>query len=265
MFIRQNIGDFIDNPMGRGSNAIPSRQLIKEDLNNRLQKILDNKDKEITFKVYKGKDDYYLHFLIPSESKRKNTYDVVLRFFLDDETKQFKDDSTVRKYHVQFFSNSPGFVYTFGHAFALHGLFIESLSDKYDEEVFNRMPVTRNPGEIVSYEKTTYFAMRYLLNNIKYLGKSYLDSVAKKFDEAEFKKSIRNTDRIQVEIKEEQRRVEREEKEEKEKSSKKNSPKPPRREENKFTGSRSNGSKQKITGKPKIVGKKSSKPKIRPR
>lgn len=219
MFILQNIREFIDNPMGKGSTAIPSRHLIKEDLNRRFEELINNnKDKKIELTIYRDGDEYYFHFLIPSESKeRRNTYDVVLYFTLGEDGKDFASDKNLNRYFVKFFSNSPGFIYTYAYAFNLYGLLIESFANKYNKVVLEQPPVTRNPGEIISYEKTTYFACYYLLKNPKYLNKSTINLIAKPYKEEILNKKIRNEDKIKMEIAQEKRRVEREKKEEEKK------------------------------------------------
>lgn len=269
MFILQNIREFIDNPMGKGSTAIPSRHLIKEDLNRRFEELTNNKDKKIELTIYRDGDEYYFHFLIPSESKeRRNTYDVVLHFTLGEDGKDFASDRNLNRYFVKFFSNSPGFIYTYAYTFNLYGLLIESLANKYNKIVLEHPPVTRNPGEIISYEKTTYFACYYLLKNPKYLDKSTINLIAKPYKEEVLNKKIRNEDKIKLEIAQEKRRVEREKKEEEKKlkgliRSDKGVGKLPRRHDiekvKKVTAI------NKIKPKAKITPKKSSINKIKPR
>jgi hypothetical protein len=216
MFILQNIREFIDNPMGKGSNAITSRQLIKDDLNRRFDVLFANKEKKMGLEIYKDKHDYYFHFKVPSETReRKNTYDVVLQFTTGDE-KEIRNDKNLNRYYVKFFSNSPSFTYTFAHAFNVYGLFVEGLADKYRKEVMERPPITRNPGQVVGYEKSIYFAAYYLLTENKYLNKLIIDPIAKPFKADDFAKKIRNTDKIDLEIRQEGRRVQREREDQKE-------------------------------------------------
>lgn len=203
LFILQNLKDYIDNPMGKGSMAIPNRQLIKDDLNKRYDKLV--KKTKIVTNVYKDGDEYYLHLLIPSESERENTYDVVLYFTMDEE--DFKFDNFTNRYFVKFFSNCPSFTFTYAFAYAEYGLMIDSLTSKYKEIVLDDRPVTRNPAEVISYEKSIYFACHHVLKNAKYMNKMFLNSIAKKYDETEFNKKIRNEDKILVEIKQEKNRV----------------------------------------------------------
>jgi hypothetical protein len=214
MFILQNLKDFIDNPMGKGSMAIPNRQLIRSDLNRRYDNLV--RKKKITYRVYSDKEDYYFHFKIPSESERNNDYDVVIMFTYD-EDKDFSYDHFLNRYYLKFFSNCPSFIFTYAFSFNLYGMFIESLSNKYDDRVLTEDPIVRNPGEIISYEKSIYFACYYLSQNRNLLTKSYLDLIALPYKEVDFNRLIRTSDNINLEIKKEQNRLDNEKKKEKEK------------------------------------------------
>ena len=199
MFILQTLKDFIDNPMGKGSNAIPNRQLIKDDLNRRYYSLIKNKKiNEPT--IYRDKDDYLLHFILHSESERNNSYDVVVSFTMEDE--DFKREVTIDHYFVRFFSNSPSFTFTFAYAFNQFDLLIDFLSNKFGNDVIKNNPVIRNPGEIISFEKSIYFiGFHILINRNKYLSKSYLNSHSKKLNKGDLNKSIRDINQIKIEIK----------------------------------------------------------------
>ena len=64
--------------------------------------------------------DYFIHLKVPSESSEKELmYDVVVQFFdPDDNVKKALD---LRGYYVQFFSNSPGFIYKYAALYKLQG------------------------------------------------------------------------------------------------------------------------------------------------
>lgn len=215
MFVLQNIKDFIENPMGKGSNAIPSRVFVKKDFIYRYHKLIVHKEKSklIAVKVYKDKDDYFIHVTIPSEGEgRKNTYDVVLHFIAKDEDMEedFKSDKNINRYFVKFFSNNPSFVFTYAYAFNINNMFVKELGDRYHNVVLSSPPVQRNTAEIISYEKSIFFACYHLLENNKYLNKVVLDAEAIPFDKKRFVSTIRTSDTIMMEIKKEDRRLERE-------------------------------------------------------
>lgn len=189
--------EFLDNPMGKGSTAIPNKELIKSDLVRRYEKL----KKDIKVKVYKDKKDFYFHVTIPSESDRNNTYDVVIQFIPDADA--INIGKTIEKYGVKFFSNCPSFVYTFAYVFNSYGYFIESLADKYDDKVLEDMPVVRNPNEIISFEKSIYFAGLYIRDKYKLATAMVLTQISQNYNTKVFNSSIRNSQKIQVEIKRE--------------------------------------------------------------
>lgn len=254
--------------MGKGSNAIPSRQLIRHDLDQRYKKMMVENKKKIQLTIYQDKIDYYFHFKIPSESnRRENTYDVVLKFMIDDDIKEVVNDKNLNRYYLQFFSNSPSFTYTFAYAFNFHDMLIQTLAKKYEPPVLKQLPLTRNPAEIISYEKTIYFACHYLLHDKRYLDKEFIKRLAKPFNEMTLSRVVRNTDQIKLEIKKEDNRIKKEKEEEKKQQDRSNSHKPrgtqlqtkktsPSMSRNKLTSRNSKG---------KIVAKKPSVSKIKPR
>lgn len=203
MYEMQTLKEFLDNPMGKGSTAIPSRQLIKDDLDKRFKKL--KKDKKIEFTVFTLRDEYYFHFLIPSESERENKYDVVIKFCKTE--KMMKYDNFLNRYKLQFFSNCPSFTFTYAHTFMKLKILVPFLTNKFTDEIINGKAVTRNPNDIVSFEKSLYFACKYIEEDVKLMNKMYLNTVAKKLDIEEFSKQIRTSDKILLEIKSEQHRI----------------------------------------------------------
>lgn len=219
----QTLSEYLDNPMGKGSTAIGNRQLIKDNLNNRYAQLLQ-RHKSFKFTVYRDDDEYYFHFLIPSETKRENTYDVVIHFTMDDEN--LKYNNYLYSYCLNFFSNCPSFTYTYAYVYYDYELLIPFLKDKYNSIVLKDNPVTRNPGEIISFEKSLYFACKYLQEHRHLLNKMNINPIAKKLNRKQLSDEIRNTDTIDIEIKKEESRLTKE-KEEQEKTSKRSKEKRP--------------------------------------
>ena len=199
MFILQTLKDYIDNPMGKGSTAIHNRQLIRDDLNKRYYSLI--KKKKISEPIiYRDKDDYLFHFLLPSETERNNTYDVLILFTMGDD--DLKREVTLENYYVKFFSNSPNFTFTYAYAFNQYDLLIDFLNKKFTVDVIKANPIVRNPGEIISFEKSIYFiGFHILLNRSKYLSKSFLNSHSKKLNKGDLFKSIRDINQIKIDIK----------------------------------------------------------------
>ena len=114
--------------------------------------------KLIEYSVLDG--EYFLHFSIPSESQKDKTYDVVLQFFHPDD--QLAKHGSLNHYLVQFFSNSPSFIYKYAALYKLHGYLIQSLQDRLDISYIDKMPDKTNKDYKMSYDKSLYFACRYL-------------------------------------------------------------------------------------------------------
>lgn len=190
-----DIRQYLDNPMGKGA-IIQGKQLIIDDLDKRFEKL--NTDKKIESDVYKDGNNYIFHIKLPSESERDNTYDVVIEFSPVDKTSL--SDESIINYNVKFFSNCPSFIFTYAYAYNDKNLFIDFLSKKLDEQVLKNAPVVKNPMNIVNFEKSIYFACKYLVEE-KNLNKNYLKSFVQRFKKKDFIHSIRTQAQIMEEIK----------------------------------------------------------------
>jgi len=135
-------------------------------------------------------DSYYIHVKIPSESQKdgKYEYDVVIRFFTDNPEVQTQD--TLRNYYVQFFSNSPSFMYQYAYLYNKEGFLIETLYNKLDADYINVPPEKTNANMQKSYDKSIYFACRFLSEQkFRYLNKKgYL--MSKQVDDSKFFSNI---------------------------------------------------------------------------
>lgn len=211
MFKAQTLAGFLDNPMGKGSSVIMNRNQIKEFLNNRYDSLI-NKFGNFKCTPYVVGGSYFFHLIIPSESERRNTYDVVVEFvdLVQDETDTLHaTDKSLKNYKIRLFSNCPSFTFTYAYVYNEYGIMVNELQNKYKDENLTGAPSTRNPGEIVSFEKSTYFACRFLAKHPFMLDKAY----AEKFKNTDIKKlikAVRDTDTIMLEIKKEEKRLERE-------------------------------------------------------
>lgn len=109
-------------------------------------------------------DSYYIHIKVPSESKNKDginyEYDVVIRFFTDNPN--VKKQLSLRAYYIQFFSNSPGFIYRYAALYKKYGYLIDILYNKLDPEFKDVLPEKTNANMELSFDNTIYFACRYL-------------------------------------------------------------------------------------------------------
>lgn len=190
------IDEFIKNAGNRGA-IIPGKEVLLTNLDYRMQ--LLEKNKNITLNIYPDRDIVYYHFLIPSENIERNIeYDVVIKFKPDD--KNAKYDGSYRQYNIEFFSNCPSFTYGYAYVANLNGYLIKELANRYESAILKYPPVSRNPGLVFSYEKSIYFACKYLLNDKHLMSKSYVDSYGKKLT-PEVLKSIRHMNIIEEEYK----------------------------------------------------------------
>lgn len=150
----QTISEFMHSPFGRGVD------LTKDQKYRKMYETEGSKIKIASYCILEP--SYYIHLQIPSDSKKdeRYTYDVVLRFFTDKPELEKAPDLT--QYYLQFFSNSPGFIYQYAVLYKNHGYLIEELFDKLDPEFKDKLPEKTNKEMKLSYDKSIYFAMLYL-------------------------------------------------------------------------------------------------------
>ena len=140
-------------------------------------------------------ENYFVHLKVPSESQKGETlYDVVVQFFTPDEL--IKKELTLSHYYVQFFSNSPGFVYKYASLYKLQGYLIESLCEKFEIGTLDTLPDKTNSSYELGYDSSIYYACRYILDNkTRLMGKLNLKIVKKKTPERFFE-DIQDTEEI---------------------------------------------------------------------
>ena len=199
MIIAKTMHDYLNNPMGSGSTAIANKNLIKQSLDNRYNKLID-KHKDFTIKVYnvKGETGYFFHVIIPSETKDDVSYDVVLRLYPEDN--DIAKDKGIKRYVMQVFSNCPSFTYTYAYVFNDYNMLINILRNKYSNMVLKDNPIVRNPGEVINFEKSIYYACKYITSHAGYIQKITLEPRVKNISKEDFIKLVRNIDVISAEI-----------------------------------------------------------------
>ncbi len=156
---------YILNPQLK-SNAVlnsTAREAIRDDYTKRFNTILLREKSKIDYKLYEDKknNSFYAHIKVPSETVDKFYYDVVIKFFADENIKNTED---LFKYNIQVFSNDPAFVYMYAFVFDEQGLFIKSLSPKMSKKALTKTPTEKNPYNQVGYVKTLYFAYLAMKN-----------------------------------------------------------------------------------------------------
>lgn len=180
MYELQSLQDFLESPMGRGTGILPNRDLIINDFKSRYFKMLE-KGKEFKTEVYYNNktDTYYFHIKVPSETERKNTYDVVLELSPVDKQMMKIKPHRINKYKTRFFSNSPSFIYTYAYIMKHNNMLIKELTGKYAPIVLRKEPKTKNPTGTILYEKSITFAIISILEHTEYLDRNYLQNIQK--------------------------------------------------------------------------------------
>lgn len=214
---------YIDNPSG-GASVVTNRIMYKDMYKNKFNAVLVRERGNIKYTLYKDNDKYdshYVHFKIPSEVIPDFYYDTVIQFYTDDNA--VKNEASLRRYYVKFYSNDPAFVYTFAHSFVKNKIFITDLEKKMSKEAIKNIAKMKNPKDDVWYVKSLYFA--YLaVEKYNLFNKTYYNLNGKKYNKKELLDNIE-----QAEVKVQKRQdAESQLKKDKEEQTKKPSKLPPR-------------------------------------
>lgn len=188
-----NLREFLNNPIGKGDASIPNKNLIIAALSAKFEKYTDGSGgahKKIDMKVYRNSssDVYYFWLVVPTETERDNTYDVVFKFF--DKDKKHKRDLSISNYDFQVFTNTPSFAYTYAYVYNKAGLIIPELSNKLGRTFYADSPDVRNRNQNVIYDKYIYFAARFILESKK-MNRVVLETIAHPYDEKYLSSHIR--------------------------------------------------------------------------
>jgi hypothetical protein len=156
------IDQYVLNPLGRGATA-GSLKIVKGEYDNKYQNLLNNFE-EFQVNIYKiRKDSYYFHILIPSETTEDLFYDVVIRI-----DRGYKStESSFLNWPMKAISNSPSFVFTYANTFKRNRSLIEELKSIIPTQAVNEFADVRNPNKLLGFEKTIFYACRYIKDNFK--------------------------------------------------------------------------------------------------
>lgn len=199
------IEEYIDNPMGKGDSALGANRLaIKGILTEKYQRLTTKK--RIKTYCYNGtkKGQITIHLVIPSETERDNTYDVVFEFTPKD--KSMQDAKTLKDYDVRVFANSPSFAYTFAYVYKKHDLLINSLVKKLGKSFVKIAPDVRNRYQIVSYEKYIFFGAMYITES-GLLTKKTLEEKLTSMNPLVFPAKVRTLEQIMSEYSTEEAKI----------------------------------------------------------
>lgn len=188
------IKEYIENPMGKGDAALgTNRSTIKGVLTEKYQRLTNRK--KIKSFCYTGtkKNQYTIHLVIPSETERDNTYDIVFEF--TPANKEVLSAGTLKEYDVRVFANSPSFAYTFAYVYQKHGLMIDFLAKRLGKQFVKIAPDVRNRYQIVSYEKYIFFGAMYIIES-GLLAKKTLDGKVNPMGPFTFPYKVRTLEQI---------------------------------------------------------------------
>lgn len=187
----QTISEFLREPFGQSDD--------REKLSKYNSMYVANQSKIVLAGYTQVDKSYYFHVKIPSESQKEENvyYDVVIRFFTD--KKDAMNSSHLRDYYIQFFSNSPGFIYNYAYVYRMNGFLIEFLYKKLDPDYFDKLPEKRNSELKLSYDKSIYFACRFLSEKKFRVLNKFGVATGKKLSPDKFFKGIRDFQTVKLE------------------------------------------------------------------
>lgn len=189
--MKMTFDQYISNPMGVKSAVISNREMYRELYTNKLDKILVREIGVVDYKLYYDKQNYYIHFKIPSEIIEAFYYDTVIMFYPID--KSLIPSTSLKKYGVKFFSNDPSFMFTFAHAFLKNDLFIKDLVPRMSKQAVKKAAIEKNPKNQVGYVKSIYFA--YLLTTrYRLFDKFQYKTYGKKYNKLVLLKNIEHSE-----------------------------------------------------------------------
>lgn len=182
---------YINNPLGEKSSVVTNRGMYQKMYRDKLDKILLREGGKVKYTLYTSKDNYYIHFKIPSEVIDKFYYDTIIEFYTDDALKA--KSVNLKDYYVRFYSNDPAFVYTFAHAFIRNKIFITDLTPRMSKQAVSTVAKERNPKDLVGYVKSLFFAY-LLINDYGLFSKTLYEHTAEKYDKTKLLKLVEDAD-----------------------------------------------------------------------
>lgn len=179
---------YIDNPSG--GSVFTNRSMYKNMYKRKFDALLLREQGNIKYELYIDNDaidSHYVYIKIPSEVVPNFYYDVVIQLYTKNNA--IKNEASLRRYSVKFYSNDPAFVYTFAHSFKKNNLFISDLEPKMSKQALKNKAELRNPKDEVWYVKSLFFA--YLaMEKYNLFSKSIFDNYRKPYKKKELLSKI---------------------------------------------------------------------------
>jgi len=184
--------DFLENPAGKGDSSMTNRAMLRSMLDSKYDKLVQNKQIKHTIYRMLNQDTYFVHPVIPTETERDNSYDVVFKFTGTVDT---KSDISLNNYNVRMFCNAPSFAYTFARVYIKEDLMVPELIEKFPKEITQFDPEVRNRYGIVNYDKYLYFGAKYVVES-RMLSKTTINIRSVSYSDLVFKQRVRSFDKI---------------------------------------------------------------------
>jgi len=206
--------DYIDNPSGSKNGVWTHRTMYKDMYNQKLTKILVRETGKIKYQQYVYKDNYIVHFKIPSEVIPDFYYDTVIEFSPVDQ--MMINSNNLKRYNVKFYSNDPAFVFTFAYSFLQNDMFIRDLVPRMSKEAVKKAAVQTNPKNEVGYVKSIYFTY-ILMDKYNLWNAQDYKQYGKIYSKSSFLKEITHADEKVKDRTDQQEKINKEKKIDKEK------------------------------------------------
>lgn len=159
---KMTLHELMTNPTGPGGGFLAARYQIIDNLNRRFNEMATVKD--FRYAVYKRGNRTVFHVQVPTESEeREFHWDVIVEVATAGTTAK-----AILGSHVRVFSNAPSFVFTYGWVADHEDMLVKWLKKKIPPKVFRKAPDVRNLIRQMGFEKTVYFACRWILTRDLY-------------------------------------------------------------------------------------------------
>lgn len=186
------LSEFIKDP------GMINRKSFKYYINERKYKqrfeMLTRKISKFDVVIYVENDtSIYYHVIVPSEL-RANDYDVVIHLISPGN----QLDIPIEKWVIRnIFSNNPAFIFEFGYVYYHNDLFLDFLTDKYNNIIFKESPKQKNPDMLIGCDHSVYHAISYLLKHKKeFLDLYYINDKSLVFDKKYISESIKDQETV---------------------------------------------------------------------
>jgi hypothetical protein len=171
--------DELKNPFGKGSTVV-ALKLIEQDLRVRYHSKIQSTMK---VEILKEKESYIIHASIPSEgnikseNNKKIFYDVLLEF--KPKNKESLTSPSIRDYDLYAFSNSPGFMFTYTNIYKQYKSLFNLPTKYYSSKALKQSADIRNPYSIIGTEKSIWWTIYYMEQNMLF-RKTVIDTIVNK-------------------------------------------------------------------------------------